>query len=316
MSSSDLVQNASLTITVTADTSQADPNLAALQQKIKETAEETAALSDAEKEQAATSNEANRAMAEKAAQAADAQAKLNQEIAQTKQTAQNGFTAVTAGIDIMISGIVKGHETMRQVTTQAVETMVIDFLKGQVKMQMSAIEAQLGITSATQTGVAARKAAQDSGASSGVSADASAAKQSIGTNAASAAAAVYNDVAQIPVVGWLLAPPAAAAYTAVSAFGGMIPGLEVGAWEIPQPMLALLHPGESVVPANFASGLRSSGMLSGGGGSAASSGGSTAVTFQVSALDAASVQSFFNANAATLARTVANAQARNPSIGR
>jgi tape measure domain-containing protein len=40
-----------------------------------------------------------------------------------------------------------------------------------------------------------------------------------------------------------------------------LPRLEVGAWDIPKAMVALLHPGEMVVPANFAEGLRGGGGL-------------------------------------------------------
>jgi hypothetical protein len=51
-------------------------------------------------------------------------------------------------------------------------------------------------------------------------------KASVLKHAGSAAAAIYDDVSQIPHVGWVLAPPAAAAaFAAVAAFsaeGGML----------------------------------------------------------------------------------------------
>jgi hypothetical protein len=64
-------------------------------------------------------------------------------------------------------------------------------------------------------------------------------------------------VAQIPYVGWLLAPPAAAAaFTAVAAFGDDIPSFDVGSWEIKRDMVARIHQGEMILPANLATQVR------------------------------------------------------------
>ncbi len=251
--------------------------------------------------------------------------------------AANGFKAVTAGLDSMVAGLVHGTKNMQQVVKQGVDTMVIDFLKGQIKMEMAAIQSHLGITGssiaanraslvdflftgdakvgAAQAVSASVAESQTTAAAVGGAAEGVSAKKSISTHAGSAAAAVYDSVSQIPLIGWLLAPAAAGtAYAAVSAFSGMIPGFEVGAWEIPKTMLAMLHPGESVVPANFASGLRASGVLAGGGSMASPPPGDTHVHFNVSAVDGAGVAAFFKEHATTIARSVTTAQARNPSL--
>lgn len=253
-----------------------------------------------------------------------------------QQIGKSGFQGIQAGLDTMLTGLVHGTESMRQLMAKSVEAMVTEFGKAQLHMETAALQslvgisngnekaaqgslihwilAEAGITGATDAAVAHQTAAKIQGATAGNAVDSVSASKSITTHAASAAAAVYDDVSQIPVVGWLLAPPAAAlAYGTVAAFAGMIPGLEVGAWEIPSTMLALLHPGESVVPANFASGLRASGILGNGAASATAS-APVSVTFQVSALDAASVSAFFNTHGATLARTLASVQNRNPSL--
>lgn len=81
-----------------------------------------------------------------------------------------------------------------------------------------------------------------------------------------AAAAAYASTAAIPVVGPALAPAAAAsALAAVEAFGSMA-ALATGAWNIPSDMAANLHAGEMVIPASFASGMRSAMTGSNGGG--------------------------------------------------
>jgi hypothetical protein len=80
-------------------------------------------------------------------------------------------------------------------------------------------------------------------------------------------------------------------------------GLEVGAWNIPKPMVASLHPGESVVPRTFASGLRAA--MSGNG---SIGGGDTHVhNHNWSAVDGPSVQRWLSSGGA---RQLANATAR------
>jgi hypothetical protein len=65
-------------------------------------------------------------------------------------------------------------------------------------------------------------------------------------------------VAQIPVVGWLLAPAAAAvAFGAVMAFDSF----DKGSYELPNDMIAQVHKGEMIVPAAQASDIRA--MLGG-----------------------------------------------------
>lgn len=126
-------------------------------------------------------------------------------------------------------------------------------------------------TAATVTGNAARTASTTLASATAGATELATTKSTITGHAASAAAAVYDDVAQIPYVGWVLAPPAAAvAFAAVEAFGSFVPSLDVGAWQVPRDMTARIHKDEAVVPANFASGMRSA--ISGSGKSGSSYG--------------------------------------------
>lgn len=78
-----------------------------------------------------------------------------------------------------------------------------------------------------------------------------------------AGANTYAAISAIPVVGPGLAPAAAAgAVTAVESFQGLV-ALDVGAYNVPKDMPAYIHAGEMVVPADFASGLRSGGLAAG-----------------------------------------------------
>lgn len=126
--------------------------------------------------------------------------------------------------------------------------------------------AEAAKTQAVVTGAAARAAAETTGSAAGIGTQIAAAITSIGIDAGKVFAGVFGFLA--PVMGPAAAGPAAAS-SAEALAAGMAP-LAVGAWEIPSVMPALLHPGEMVVPANFASGIRSA--ASGGGQGGQSSG--------------------------------------------
>lgn len=88
-----------------------------------------------------------------------------------------------------------------------------------------------------------------------------ASKAAISGDAAKAAAATYANVAQIPYVGWILAPVAAGvAFAAVAAYEGMVPSFAVGAYDLSHDTLAQVHKGEMIIPADVAAGMRAGGM--------------------------------------------------------
>lgn len=84
-------------------------------------------------------------------------------------------------------------------------------------------------------------------------------------NATVAASGAAAATAQIPYVGPVLAPAAAASTFADTMSWASALAFDVGAWEIPDTMRAILHKGEMVVPENFASGLRGNANGLGGG---------------------------------------------------
>ena len=147
------------------------------------------------------------------------------------------------------------------------------------------------------TGETARTAAASTGASTrtAITATASAAQQGIAAStgaltveadAAKAFAGTYASVAQIPYVGWIMAPgAAAAAFAEVSSMAG-IASLDVGAWNVPHDMVAQIHKGETVVPTTYAEGMRQS---AGGGGDGGGGGDTHHHNWHVNALDGASL---------------------------
>jgi len=159
----------------------------------------------------------------------------------TSQTTQTG--AVATG---------SATRTADETTTQT--TRSGDVTVGASERQISEVGSQTAQTTAVVTGDATRTA----DAAGAQAAQAATQKTGVLSHAASTAAAVYDDVAQIPYVGWLLAPPAAAAaFAAVAAFGGSISSAE-GGWEtVPRDgMPAELHRNEMVLPASVAGPVR------------------------------------------------------------
>jgi hypothetical protein len=97
------------------------------------------------------------------------------------------------------------------------------------------------------------------------STDTASALGQISDASAIAGANTFASISAIPIVGPELAPGAAAsAVSETMAFASLL-SCDVGAWELPSDMPAMLHKGEMVVPQNFASGLRANGGMGGGG---------------------------------------------------
>lgn len=112
-------------------------------------------------------------------------------------------------------------------------------------------------TSATAVGAATRTSIDVGAGAAAAAANAATMKGGIFNHAASAAAATFDAVAQIPLVGYILAPAAAAvAFAGTAAFGSLL-SFDVGAWNLPTDTIARVHKGETIVPATFADGLRS-----------------------------------------------------------
>ncbi len=98
---------------------------------------------------------------------------------------------------------------------------------------------------AAATGQALRNDTTEAGMSQGISSVFKAATQIIGADAGQAAAGAQASASQIPYVGWLIAPAAAAsAFAEVLSFAKF----DAGADLVPSDMIAMIHAGERIVP--------------------------------------------------------------------
>lgn len=90
--------------------------------------------------------------------------------------------------------------------------------------------------------------------------------------------------------------------------------LATGAWAVPQDMIAMVHAGEMVLPAETAAMVRSGAVppFAAGAPAAGASGAGFNFNVTVQAIDASSVAQWANANAKTLATTVSRYMNSNP----
>ena len=237
-------------------------------------------------------------------------------------------------MDTMTNGVLEGTQTMGQMFGRMCGNMILSFADAVVQIiaknallmvaqnagwtsMAGALQKSLGQwtageqtkTAATVAGETARTSAQASAAATSQATQAEADSGSILKDAGTAAAGAYASVAQIPYVGWLLAPAAAAgAFAATAAFGSF----DVGTDYVPQDMLAVVHQGERITPASM--NVNNKGAAPYTPSTDEGKGGSdTHVHFHVNAMDSGDVQGFFAKHGPTIAKTV-SAQMRSGNL--
>jgi hypothetical protein len=184
-------------------------------------------------------------------------------VTESQQAWQGIIAPIGNAFQSSLTGIINGNETLRQAVTKLGESVVSDFTNMAVKRATTWLESELTMTTATQSGEAARLASQQAGDAAGKAADAAAGSTSVFGDANKAAASTYAATADIPIVGPVLAPIAAAgAFAAVMAFDVFS---AAGGFDVPAGLnpVTQLHAREMVLPAGIADPLRAS--LSGGG---------------------------------------------------
>ena len=130
-------------------------------------------------------------------------------------------------------------------------------------------------------------------------------------DAGRAGAGAYAAMAGVPLIGPVIAPAAAAAaYAGTMAFAAF----DIGAWNVPQDMPAVVHRNELVMPAAEAGAFRD--MLSGG---AQGGGGNVAihptVNINTSAIDGASVSQFMRSNSGSMMKAIDEAVRHGAALG-
>lgn len=167
------------------------------------------------------------------------------------------------GTQALLNGTLTWSNAMRAIGAQIVSWFATDVVGKQIKAWAVG---ELTKTTATQSGVAARTAAESAGALQSVATWAAASIKNIANSAWEAMAGAWKAMVGIPVIGPVLAPAvAAAAFAGVIGLAGNIRSA-AGGYDIPAGLnpMTQLHEQEMVLPKDIANPLREN--LAGGGG--------------------------------------------------
>ncbi len=190
--------------------------------------------------------------------------------------------------------------------------VVADWAKQQIALVVLSQTAESQKTAATLAGAAAREGVAGGEATSGIAAIIGNAVKSITIDASTAGAGATAFMA--PFIG----PAAVAEGAAVKGAVLSMAAFDIGAWQIDQDQVAMVHRNEMVMPAAEAGAFRS--MLSGAangasGGAATASGGDTHVHLNVSALDAGSVKNWLSNNSHQIMKAMNQAVKNGDHLG-
>jgi len=223
-----------------------------------------------------------------------------QAIAQQQQMWTTSLNTIESAFNSQLRGLLAGTTSWSQAFKHMLGDMIIKFIEMCEEMVVKWAAAQLAQTTAATTGAATRAAADQAGATAGIGANIAAAISAIMTDAGQAFAGVFAFLA--PVMGPAAAGPAAAAQASVSAAAIF----DVGTDYVVRGGLALIHQGETIVPA------RGSGPYTGGNQGPQIH---APVSISVSALDSQSVARFFNDNSKHMLRAINDAVKRGAHLG-
>ncbi len=243
---------------------------------------------------------------------ADRQRITDQAAQEQEKTWKAAADQISSAFDSQLRGLLAGTTTWSQAMKSMAGDLIIKLIEDAVKFELEWLASQARVlaghltsetamTTATAAGASARTAAEQTSAASGMFANIAAAVQAIMRDAAQAFAGVFAFLA--PVMGPAAAGPAAAAQASVSAAAIFDAGTDY----VVRGGLALIHPGETIIPA-----ARGSGPFSGGGmGTQVHA----PVSINVSALDSQSVSRFFNDNSKHMLRAINDAVKRGAHLG-
>lgn len=200
---------------------------------------------------------------------------------------------ISREMDRAVQGIVSGTERFGTAFARMIDDMLARFIQAMLQMVEQWIVSHVLM-------IAVKKAAH---------------QQEVLMDAKAAAAAAWKAVAQIPIVGPVLAPIAAAvAFAGVEAFSA-----EGGMDFVPADnTLALLHQREMVLPANIADSIRgiTNGASQGGAGASGAGGGDVHIHYSpnIQAVDAQGVQDVLTKHSAHLAKLMRKELRRSNAI--
>jgi hypothetical protein len=228
--------------------------------------------------------------------------RLDEQSIAAQQALWTGYlSTVTGAFNSQLRGLLEGTTSWHKATIKMFEDLTIKFIEMAEQMVVKWAAAEVAKTTATTTSAAASAAAEQTASSAGLLANAANATRTIINDAAQAFAGVFAFLA--PTMGPAAAGPAAAAQATVSAAAIY----EAGTDYVVRGGLALIHPGETIIPA-----ARGTGPYT---GARMGTQVHAPVSINVSALDSQSVARFFNDNSKHMLRAINDAVKRGAHLG-
>jgi hypothetical protein len=222
------------------------------------------------------------------------------------------FTTIEGAFNSQLRGLLAGTTSWSQAVKNILADLIIKFIEAAEQITLQWVAGELAQTSATTTGTAARASATEAGAATGLVANFAAMVKSIASSAAETFAGIFGFLS--PVMGPAAAGPAAAGQATVAGVASAVPSFAIGSWSVPADTLAMVHAGETIIPAGPAAAFRNA--MSGSGPKSSSGGsGDTHVHFAVSAIDQSSVRSFFRNNSKDILRAINHGVSTGSHLG-
>ena len=203
------------------------------------------------------------------------------------------FGVIENSLDSMLEGILRGTQTTDEAFRRLAGNLVLSMINASTKSMMNWVKDRMMEATGSVQADTIKTASKLSSNATAIASDKAAASQGIMASAAEAAGKVYESVAAIPYVGWILAPAAAAgAFATVAAYNSF----EVGTNLVPEDMQASIHKGERIVPkADNEKLMQAVESGTGGGG---------AVHLHVNAMDSKDVKRFLSKNNKAIGKQV------------
>jgi len=195
-----------------------------------------------------------------------------EEVEERKKAISQWLDPFTDAIQTMVNGLLQGTQSVADIMRNALRNLVAQSISTLIKL--AADEVKLWLvkeslkTQAAVTGAAVRTTAEAGAATASSGFAIGSAITTIGAKDWEAASSVYASVAQIPFVGWILAPiMALAAAGTVLGFISKIASA-AGGFDVPKGInpVTQLHGGEMVLPETLADRFRAMTDSGGGGG--------------------------------------------------
>ncbi len=178
------------------------------------------------------------------------------------QTFQTALQPITSAFTTSINGIIMGTQTMQMAVGRILDSILLKYMDVAIKSSVQWIASEAQKTMATEMGTVERVALVEIAEARTLAIKMLNAAKYFAIAGAEAAVGAFKAMVGIPYVGPVLAVAAAAA-AAMEVKN--LAHFDVGAWNIPHDMPAMVHAGETILPRPFAEDFRRNGGSLGGG---------------------------------------------------